>query len=150
MGCVRCGECCRKFRITFNVGEGPRRSRARGQKFLISKYSPDPKFGEFLKVMGVNLGHVMVKIPLDQIPEDAKKVSLVFNRVCTQLNEELNLCRIHDTKPEFCRNWMCGVARTPATDVLIPDKIEIREAGDESEEEQMGGEGIREVEGAAR
>lgn len=152
MGCVGCGECCKKFLIKFKLKDGANRARERGIRYLNTKFTPDPKFEEFLKVMGVRTGDIRVRVPIEMIPEGATKMILRFNRVCTEYDEEGKMCRIHDHKPQFCREWFCGNAQSEITDILIPDEVRVEMEGEDdfdisAEEVEDGGEGDRAIEG---
>lgn len=134
MACKMCGDCCRKFAIRMQVGKRMLQTKKDGQEYAVRQFSPQEKFKEFLNAMGFNTGNMFVKIPLASVTEDARTVYMTFYHTCPHLLET-NLCGIHETKPAFCRDWMCTVARLDATEMLEPDLITCNfteGAGDES------------------
>jgi Fe-S-cluster containining protein len=86
--CNQCGKCCRFFQLNIPKGAG------------IPALQFSAEFDEFLGVRGSWRTVKSIKV-LDSTED----LSLRICEPCIHL--EGNLCGIHDTKPEYCREFDC-------------------------------------------
>ena len=83
-GCVRCGDCCTKFKLDCDVAK--------------LRYEGTEQY--YLDCIKDRLG-------IEVVPRvDALKV--VIHTACIHYNKEERLCGIYDDRPKLCRIYCCN------------------------------------------
>ena len=77
--CIKCGQCCNFFEMIVE------------KKLLINNETIRTLFKKELNVEF----------------EDIQQCSIKVNATCMHLDKKTGLCKIHNTRPEICRNHFC-------------------------------------------